>query len=71
MRGIIDRFEGAYAICEMENGEFRNILIEKFVGEAHEGDTFVIEGDNISVSKVETKNRKDRVDKLFDELWEK
>lgn len=38
MRLVIDRFEGKYAVCELENGEFVDVPEEDIPQEAKEGD---------------------------------
>lgn len=65
MKVIIDRFEGKFAVVEMEDGELVNIP-RILVNEACEGD--IVE---ILVRKQETKIReeyiKDFAKKLFDD----
>ena len=61
MRVIIDRFEGDYAIVELEDGSFAQLSV-KFLPGAEEGD--VVE---IKVDREETVRRK----KLIRELQEK
>lgn len=64
MKVIIDRFEGDYAVCEMENLKIVNIPKE-LVPSAHEGDII-----KIDVLKDETKKRKEEIKKLMDNIFE-
>ena len=63
MKVIIDRFEGNYAIVELESGEiidFPKILVPN----AKEGDII-----DIFICKEETKRREDDINNLMDELF--
>lgn len=64
MKIIIDRFEGDYAVCEMENLKIVNIPKE-LVPSAQEGDII-----KIDVLKDETKKRKEEIKKLMDNIFE-
>lgn len=63
MKVIIDRFEGEFAVVEIDNGKFAN-LPKILVPDAKEGD--VIE---ISVDRNETQSRKKKINKLMDDLF--
>lgn len=65
MKFVIDRFEGDYAIVELDDktiAEIPRILIPK---EAKEGDVL-----EIRVDVEETKKRKNEINNLMDELFE-
>lgn len=63
MTVIIDRFEGEYAIVEMEVG--KTIPVPKILfPHAQEGDIVTIE-----IQKDETKQRKEHIQTLMDELF--
>lgn len=70
MKMIIDRFEGKYAVCEMENLEMKDIEISKLPENAKEGDVLIVNGDEIKIDEEETKNRRKKIKKLMDDLWE-
>jgi hypothetical protein len=70
MKGIIDRFEGEYAICEIEFGEIIKIDKHRLPEIAAEGDAIIIDGDNITIDREETLKRKEKIKKLMEELWE-
>ena len=71
MRVIIDRFEGNFAVCEKEDRKMLNIKRDKLPSDAKEGDALIIEGDMISIDVAETKKRKNTVNKLFSNLFQK
>jgi len=62
---IIDRFEGEYAIVELPDKTFVNISKKALPVEAKEGDIITI-----TVNKRETANRKNKIQKLANDLWE-
>lgn len=65
MKVIIDRFEGNYAVVELPDMSTVDMPIELVPKEAEEGDVLIIE-----IDADETKNRKERIKKLMDDLWE-
>ena len=64
MRIIVDRFEGEFAVCELENGKFIDVPKCLFP-DSSEGDIF-----EITKKSNETEIRKAKISKLADELWE-
>lgn len=64
MKVIIDRFEGDYAIVEIDVGKYVNIP-KILLPNAKEGDVIKIEKD-----KNETKNRKKNIQKLMNNIFE-
>lgn len=71
MQGIIDRFEEGFAVVEMENGKMVNIDNSKIPKEAIEGDVIIIDNDNIYINHEKTKKRKQKIDKLMEDLFDK
>lgn len=69
MKFIIDRFEGIYAVCELENGEFADVPKEDIPKEAKEGDILFKTDNGYCVDKMATENKrkqiKERMNKLF------
>ena len=63
MKVIVDRFEGDYAIVELDIGKVINVPKILFPN-AKEGDVFKIEIDN-----EETNNRKNKIQGLINELF--
>lgn len=69
MKAVIDRFEGAYAVCEVEDMSFMKIEIVKLPHSAKEGDALEINGDVINIDISETQKRKKNIEKLAEDLW--
>ncbi|MFA5523435.1 MAG: DUF3006 domain-containing protein [Tissierellales bacterium] len=70
MRLTVDRFEGEFVICEKEDGTMVDINRDLLPDEVKEGDVLLIDGDVITVDKESTLERKERIKKLMDDLWE-
>lgn len=64
MQIIIDRFEGDYAVVEIDSGNFVN-LPKILVPDAHEGDVV-----NISINREETEKRSENIKNLMNDLFE-
>lgn len=64
MKVIIDRFEGDYAVVEINKGKFAN-LPKELVPDAKEGDVIVI-----TIDQDETEKRKEHVKDLMNQLFE-
>ena len=61
---IIDRFEGDYAVVEIDVGKFVN-MPKILVPNAHEGDVV-----HISVEHDKTKEREDKIEDLMNRLFQ-
>jgi hypothetical protein len=70
MRVIIDRFEGNFAVCEKEDRAMINIEKSKLPSEVKEGDVLVVDGDKIVIDVKGAADRKQKIKKLMDDLWE-
>jgi len=66
IRVIIDRFEGDFAVVELNDKTTAAIPNKVLPSESKEGDVIKIE-----IDRKETKERKAAIDKLIDEVWEK
>lgn len=69
MRGIIDRFEGQYAMVELQDGKVINIDKMKLPKGIEEGMVIHI-SESITIDIDETKKRKAEIEKLTEGLWE-
>ncbi|KAB3529079.1 DUF3006 domain-containing protein [Alkaliphilus serpentinus] len=67
-RGIIDRFEGVYAIVEID-GAFERIDMKKLPSNAKEGDVIIINPISITLDKAETLKRRIKIKKLMEGLF--
>ncbi|WFA08864.1 DUF3006 domain-containing protein [Tissierella sp. Yu-01] len=65
MKFTIDRFEGEYAVVELENKEIVNIPIKALPEEAQEGDII-----NVSIDNEGTTDREKRIRDKFESLFE-
>ncbi|AUG56419.1 DUF3006 domain-containing protein [Acetivibrio saccincola] len=65
MKVVIDRFEGNYAVVELEDKRVCSMPVELLPKGAKEGSVIRIELDT-----EETDKRKERIQKLMDKLWE-
>lgn len=64
MKWIVDRIENHIAVCEMENGKTIDVIKDALPKGIKEGDVI-----NLSVDKTETKDRKEKIDKLMNDLF--
>lgn len=65
MKFIIDRFEGEFAVVELEDKEMVDLPKILLPIEAKEGDLIIV-----SIDKEETKNRQERIQEKFNKLFE-
>ena len=70
MKGIIDRFEGDIAVIELENNEFIDINISDLPKNISTGDIIELLDGKINLCIEETKNKKQAIEDLMDELFE-
>ena len=69
MKGIIDRFEGNYAVVELRDGKMMNINKIKLPTGVEEGMVINI-AEVITIDKAETVKRKKEIEKLTEGLWD-
>lgn len=69
MFGVIDRFEGDYAVVEFEGKEMQDIEKILLPPEAKEGDVIVLINGKYVIDKEETAKRRLAAEKLSEELW--
>jgi Tfp pilus assembly protein PilP len=69
MKGIIDRFEGKYAVIELQDGQMLNIDKETLPVGSKEGMVIHI-SENSTIDIAETKKRKEEIEELTKDLWE-
>lgn len=72
LKGIIDRFEGQYAMIEMQQyGTMEYIFKNKLPKKANVGDIIIIHKDHhITIDVEGTTKRHQEIDTLADELFE-
>lgn len=64
MRIVIDRFEGEYAVVELESGQFFHVPRQLLPGGAAEGTVL-----DILINEKETGERKERISRRMGKLW--
>ena len=57
---IIDRFEGNYAVCEMEDKSYISIPKYKLPLDCREGDCLLQDADDMYKKDIETKTTKEK-----------
>lgn len=71
LKGIIDRFEGRYAIVEMSQGTMEFILKHSLPTEASVGDVIIIhENHQITLDVQGTSARRKEIEDLANDLFE-
>ena len=69
MKVVIDRFEGAFAVCEKEDITMIDIKRDHLPKAAKEGDVLDICGETIVIDIEETKKRREKIEELTKNLW--
>jgi len=69
MKLIIDRFEGIYAVCEFENGEFADIPKENIPQEVKEGDILIKTDNGYCVDKTATESKRKEIKQKMNRLF--
>jgi hypothetical protein len=69
MKYIIDRFEGAFAVCEDMQGNMIHIERERIPIDAKEGDVICITDTGIKIDTDATEKRKLNIEELAKDLW--
>lgn len=71
MRLIVDRLNGAAAVCEDENRKMVEIAVSKLPAGIREGDCLFFEEDgSCRIDQKETHRRRDEAARLMGELFE-
>jgi ASC-1-like (ASCH) protein len=68
-KGIIDRFEGEYAVIEFD-GKTEDVLKSELPAEIKAGDTLIFEDGKVIIDVEAIASRKKEIDSLMDELFE-
>lgn len=67
---IVDRIEGAFAVCEMPDGTFSDINLDILPCGIHEGSVLVMHPDGWTIDEIEEQSRRERIKKKIAELFE-
>jgi len=69
MKAVIDRFEGVYAVVEIE-GKMQKVLSRKLPAGSKEGDVLAYNDGRWTQQPQTTARTKKNIDNLAEELWE-
>lgn len=69
MKLIIDRFEGKYAVCELEDGKFVDIPKEDIPEDAKEGDVLTKTDSGYRVEKIATEAKREEIRQRMNRLF--
>lgn len=69
MRYTIDRFEGEFAVVEIEDGGFLNILKSELPEGAQEGD--LVDDSSGTIDETATERKKEKMKSRLDRLFKK
>lgn len=70
MFGVVDRFEGDFAVVEMDSGEIINIQKFKIPYETAEGDVLEINNKHKCIRNIEeTEKRRREIEELTKDIW--
>lgn len=69
MRLVIDRFEGKYAVCELENGKFIDIPKTDIPQEAKEGDILTETDNGYCIDKMATETKREEIKQRMNRLF--
>lgn len=67
---IIDRFEGAFVLCEDAHGTMHRLSRDLLPHQAAPGDVLAPEGQGWRIDAQETAARRARIRRKLDSLWE-
>ena len=70
MKGIIDRFEGDYAVVEFEGRQMKDIMRRDLPAGLKEGDAIKCTNGIYVFDELETERIKKETKTMFDKLWE-
>lgn len=69
-KGVIDRFEGDWAVIELEDGAIIDIPISNLPSNVSEGSMVLIEDNKATLLAEDTRARRRYIDELMEELFE-
>lgn len=69
MKLIIDRFEGKYAVCELEDGKFVDIFKDDIPKDAKEGDVLTKTDSGYRVEKIATEAKREEIRQRMNRLF--
>lgn len=66
---IVDRIEGAFAVCEMDDKSMQNIALAELPVGVKEGDVLAVENGAYVIDVKQTKERSERIAQKMNRLF--
>lgn len=66
---IVDRLEGAYAVCEMDDNSMQNIALTELPARVKEGDVLAVENGAYVIDGEQTAKRSERIAQKMNRLF--
>ncbi len=66
---IVDRIEGAFAVCEMDDKSMQNIALSELPAGIKEGDALAVDNGTYVIDAKQTKERSERIAQKMNRLF--
>ena len=66
---IVDRIEGAFAVCEMDDKSMQNIALLELPAGIKEGDALAVDNGTYVIDAKQTKERSERIAQKMNRLF--
>lgn len=66
---IVDRIEGAFAVCEMDDKSMQNIALSELPAGIKEGDVIAVDNGTYVIDAKQTKERSERIAQKMNRLF--
>lgn len=66
---IVDRIEGAFAVCEMDDKSMQNIALSELPAGIKEGDVLAVDNGTYLIDTKQTKERTERIAQKMNRLF--
>lgn len=66
---IVDRIEGAFAVCEMDDKSMQNIALSELPAGIKEGDALAVDNGTYVIDVKQTKERSERIAQKMNRLF--
>lgn len=66
---IVDRIEGAFAVCEMDDKSMQNIALSELPAGIKEGDALAVDNGTYVIDAKQTKERSERIAQKTNRLF--
>ncbi len=66
---IVDRIEGAFAVCEMDDKSMQNIALSELPAGVKEGDVIAMDNGTYVIDAKQTKERSERIAQKMNRLF--